>query len=152
MPNKPKPNRKPRLSEAGERRLKTEIFTQATKKRQLAYSQTTSIRSLGMALVAPIAAPAMLAVPVAETKELEDFPYPVIDEGGIMIDMQIIDVTVLSWVTHQHSIRWHFLYREAGSTVWKKPPFVSENAPLGMAAIVLPTGSYEFLPLPGVNV
>lgn len=104
-------------------------------------------RKKAMALVA-VGVSVVLATPDVATKELVGFQYPRLDENDLPLGgYEVIDVTVLMWATRQHDSRWDFMYRPSGETVWRKPPIVSENARLGIAAVVLRQGSYEFLPL-----
>lgn len=127
-------------------RLNGDVFTPATKQRLKKYTTSRAVRSLGMALVVPVAAPASIVVPTAETKDIDDFFYPVVDDTGMVTGYAEQDVTVLVWLTTQNGLRWDFMYRPAGTVVPIKPPIVSEDARQGMAAIVLPRGEYEYLP------
>jgi len=91
----------------------------------------------------------VLAVPVAELRQIPNYPYPQIGEDGTPTGPPVTqDVVALIWQTVQFGVRFHFLYRPLGFQHWIKPPFVAENARLGMAAIVFPAGEYEFLPYP----
>lgn len=85
--------------------------------------------------------------PVTEEVEIPNFPYPVVGDDGILIHYTNITVTALRWVTTQHGLRWDFMYRPTGTVVPLKPPIVAENAQQGQAAVVLPQGSYEWLPM-----
>lgn len=146
------PKKLAQLNVAGRERLNREIFTQAVKRGLQRHRNSPEVRSLGMALVVPVRAPAAIVTPTAETKEIPNFPFPILDDADMPTGegYEIIDVTVLVWLAVQ-DVRWDFMKRQLGTVVWMKPPIVVENASLGMASIVLPQDSYEFLPLARVR-
>lgn len=139
---------KARLNARGEARLQAEVFTKATLARLGAGARMEGARSR-----AAFGASAVeLVVPVIEGRELANFSYPNLDENDMPTGgYTTMDVTLAVFVTEQHEARWDLLYRPAGGLVWRKPPIVAENARLGMAAVVLAQGSYEFLPLARVK-
>lgn len=86
--------------------------------------------------------------PEVDEVEIPNFPYPVVDDGGVVVHYTNITVTAARWVTTQHGLRWDFMYRPAGTVTPLKPPIVAENSQVGQAAVVLPaTDEYEYLPL-----
>ena len=55
-------------------------------------------------------------------------------------------MTAANWLTTQFGLRWDWMYREVGTVVPIKPPFVVENSLVGAASIVLPASEeYEYL-------
>lgn len=144
-----KPTTQVKLNAAGQKRLAKEVFTIATFTRLKRFSTGKPIRALGMALVAPVASPAAILTPTAESKELTNFAYPNLGEDDMPTDggYTFISVTVLQWLSKQNDFRIHFLYRVAGETgpdSWRKPPIVIDHDRLGMSALVLRSGAYEF--------
>lgn len=146
------PKKVVQLNAAGRERLNREIFTQAVKRGLQRHRNSPEIRSLGMALVLPAKAPAAIVTPTAETKELANFPFPILDDTDMPTGegYEIIDVTVLVWLAVQ-DVRWDFMKRRIETVIWMKPPILVEDNRTGMASIVLPQDSYEFLPLARVR-
>lgn len=104
-------------------------------------------RAAKVMLAAAATAKSGIVAPDISETEIPNFPYPVVGDDGLFIHYTNITVSVMSWVTTQHGLRWDFMYRPTGTTTPIKPPIISENASQGQAAVVLPQGSYEYLPM-----
>lgn len=107
-------------------------------------------RATARAVVA-VTAPNIIA-PVAEEKTLTDFPLPIFDENGNRTGDEITTVKVLAWLSRQFDKHVHWQFREDGATgpdSWLNPPAEFTNASVGMSALVLKEGEYEYLPFPG---
>lgn len=128
--------------------LNREVLTPQARKRLLARLYPLPKRATARAVAGALAD---IIVPVAETKVLENFPMPTFDENGNRTGDEITTVTVLSWLSRQFDKRIHWQFREDGATgpdSWLNPPAEFTNASVGMSALVLKEGEYEYLPFP----